>query len=56
MVNTEIIEENIMAEFKKNDQITGMNTDFAQWYTDVVVKSEMVSYSNVKAAGLILNT
>ncbi len=42
-----------MAEFKKNDQITGMNTDFAQWYTDVVVKSEMVSYSNVKGCVIL---
>ncbi len=42
-----------MAEIKKNDQITGMSVDFAQWYTDVVLKSEMVSYSNVKGCVIL---
>ena len=42
-----------MADFKKNEQITSMSTDFAQWYTDVVLKSEMVSQSNVKGCVIL---
>ncbi|MCL1935980.1 MAG: proline--tRNA ligase [Defluviitaleaceae bacterium] len=33
---------------KKLDAITDMNIDFAQWYTDVVKKSEMVDYAPIK--------
>ncbi|MCL2570325.1 MAG: proline--tRNA ligase [Firmicutes bacterium] len=35
-------------EKKKLDSIADINTDFPQWYTDVVVKSGLVSYSGVK--------
>ena len=38
-----------MAEDKKMvEQITSMDTDFAQWYTDVVKKAELMDYSSVK--------
>jgi prolyl-tRNA synthetase len=37
-----------MAKDKKVKQITDMEVDFAQWYTDVVTKAELVDYSGVK--------
>lgn len=37
-----------MAKDKKVEQITDMDVDFAQWYTDVVKKAEMIDYSGVK--------
>lgn len=38
-----------MAKDKKLvEAITSMNEDFAQWYTDVVLKAELISYTNVK--------
>ena len=38
-----------MAQDKKLvEQITSMDDDFAQWYTDVVKKAEMMDYSSVK--------
>ena len=30
------------------EAITSRDTDFAQWYTDVVVKAELIAYSNIK--------
>ena len=33
---------------KKVEQITDMEVDFAQWFTDVCVKAELVDYSGVK--------
>ena len=33
---------------KMVEQITSMDVDFAQWYTDVVKKAELVDYSGVK--------
>ena len=35
-------------EKKMVEQITAMDVDFAQWYTDVVKKAELVDYSGVK--------
>ena len=35
-------------EKKKVEQITSMDEDFTQWYTDVVKKAELVDYSGVK--------
>jgi prolyl-tRNA synthetase len=32
----------------KNDAITSRNLDFAQWYTDVCKKAELMDYSSVK--------
>ena len=43
-----------MANDKKMvEQITSMDTDFAQWYTDVVKKAELVDYSGVKGCMII---
>ena len=43
-----------MAENKKLVQaITSMEEDFAQWYTDVVVKAELIDYSSVKGCMVI---
>ncbi len=33
---------------KKVEQITDMETDFAQWYTDVCRKAELIDYSGIK--------
>ncbi|MBR0515401.1 MAG: proline--tRNA ligase [Eubacterium sp.] len=33
---------------KKVEAITSMEKDFAQWYTDVVIKSELIGYTSVK--------
>ena len=40
--------ENKMAKDKKVEQITDMEVDFAQWFTDVCTKAELVDYSGVK--------
>ena len=37
-----------MAKDKKVEQITDMETDFAQWYTDICRKAELVEYASVK--------
>ncbi len=37
-----------MADKKLVEQITSMEEDFAQWYTDVVTKSELIGYTSVK--------
>ena len=37
-----------MAKEKKVEQITDMEVDFAQWYTDVCKKAELIDYSGVK--------
>ncbi len=43
-----------MASDKKMvEQITSMDVDFAQWYTDVVKKAELVDYSGVKGCMII---
>ncbi len=43
-----------MAENKKLvEEITSMEKDFSQWYTDVVKKAELVSYSSVKGCMII---
>ncbi len=34
------------------ESITAMDQDFSQWYTDVVIKAELIDYSAVK--GMIL--
>ncbi len=36
------------SEMKKNDAITSQSVDFAQWYTDVCKKAELMDYSSVK--------
>ena len=43
-----------MAEQKKMvEAITSMEVDFAQWYTDVVKKADLVDYSSVKGCMII---
>lgn len=37
-----------MADKKLVEQITSMEEDFAQWYTDVVTKAELIGYTSVK--------
>ena len=37
-----------MANEKKVEQITDMEVDFAQWYTDICRKAELVEYASVK--------
>ena len=44
---------NKMAEKKLVEAITSMSEDFAQWYTDVVKKAELIDYSNVKGCMVI---
>ena len=43
-----------MAQDKKFvEAITSMNEDFAQWYTDVVRKADLMAYSSVKGCMII---
>lgn len=43
-----------MAENKKKvEAITSMEADFAQWYTDVVKKAELIDYTSVKGCMVI---
>ncbi len=43
-----------MAKEKKLvEQITSMDVDFAQWYTDVVKKAELIDYTSVKGCMVI---
>ena len=43
-----------MAKDKKLvEQITSMEEDFAQWYTDVVLKADLVDYTSVKGCMVI---
>ena len=42
-----------MAQEKIGGQITDMEKDFAQWYTDVVKKAELADYSGVKGCMVI---
>lgn len=37
-----------MAKEKKVEQITDMETNFAQWYTDVCKKAELIDYAGIK--------
>ena len=43
-----------MADNKKLvEAITSMNEDFAQWYTDVVKKAELIDYSSVRGCMIL---
>ena len=35
------------------EAITNMEVDFAQWYTDVVKKAELIDYSSVKGCMIL---
>ena len=37
-----------MAKDKKVEQITDMEVDFAQWFTDVCTKAQLIDYSAIK--------
>ena len=37
-----------MAKEKKVEQITDMEVDFAQWFTDVCTKAQLIDYSSIK--------
>lgn len=37
-----------MAKQARPEQITPMDVDFSKWYTDVILKTELVDYSPVK--------
>ena len=37
-----------MAKEKKVEQITDMEQDFAQWFTDVCTKAQLIDYSSIK--------
>ncbi|MCL2820675.1 MAG: proline--tRNA ligase [Oscillospiraceae bacterium] len=37
-----------MAKDKNVEQITDMDVDFGQWFTDIVTKAELIDYSGVK--------
>ena len=39
-----------MAQDKKVEQITNMEDDFAQWYTDICRKAELVEYASASRA------
>ena len=42
-----------MANEKMVKAITSMDEDFAKWYTDVVIKAELIDYSSVKGCMII---
>ena len=41
-----------MAKGKQVEQITDMEVDFPQWYTDVCKKAELIDYSGVKGLSI----
>ena len=43
----------VMANEKLVKSITSMDEDFAKWYTDVVMKAELMDYSSVKGCMII---
>mgnify|MGYP005976413541 CR=1 FL=1 len=45
----------VMAKEKKVQQITDMEVDFAQWYTDICRKAELVEYASVKGFAAIVD-
>lgn len=42
-----------MADKKLVKEITSMDEDFAKWYTDVVIKAELVDYSSVRGCMIL---
>ena len=39
-----------MADKKLVAEITSMDEDFTQWYTDVCIKADLIAYSHIKKA------
>ena len=42
-----------MSEKKYVEEITSMNEDFAKWYTDIVIKADLLDYSSVRGCMII---
>ena len=42
-----------MADKKMVEAITSRDVDFAQWYTDIVKKADLIDYSSVKGCMII---
>ena len=42
-----------MADNKMVKEITSMDEDFAKWYTDIVIKAELIDYSSVRGCMVI---
>ena len=42
-----------MSDKKLVEAITSMDEDFAQWYTDIVKKAELIDYTSVKGCMVI---
>ncbi|MDD2442605.1 MAG: proline--tRNA ligase, partial [Eubacteriales bacterium] len=42
-----------MADQKKVEAITAIDVDFTQWYTDVVLKAELIDYFSVKGCMIL---
>ncbi len=42
-----------MADKKLVEEITSMEEDFAKWYTDVVIKADLIDYTSVKGCMVI---
>ena len=42
-----------MADKKLVEAITSRDVDFAQWYTDIVLKAELIDYTSVKGCMVI---
>ena len=42
-----------MADNKLVKEITSMDEDFAKWYTDIVIKAELIDYSSVRGCMVI---
>ena len=45
--------KNMAKDKKLVEAITSMEEDFAQWYTDVVKKAELIDYSSIKGCMVI---
>ena len=41
------------SNIKQVAEITAMDEDFAQWYTDIVKKAELIEYTSVKGCMVI---
>jgi prolyl-tRNA synthetase len=46
-------EQEMADQAKKVESITAMDQDFTQWYTDVVLKAELIDYSAVKGCMIL---
>ena len=45
--------KNVADQKKMVEAITPMDVDFAKWYTDVVIKADLVDYSSVRGCMII---